>query len=327
MSRESIASRPLLAELGRSPTRLERVLYAPAAPDWVLSIYFFTVVVGLSRAHTSPARDSYLLLIGGVLATYLAAVYAFRRLESRPGYRPSYLLLLAYHCLPLGALMFVFFNLRPILPIINPLALDDQLYRLDLTIFGFEPTLAVERFSTPAVVEWFSFFYYSYFYFLSAFVFVMLISCASDERLCHFATGILLVVGIGHYVYTVVPGYGPYDYLAHEYQRPLEGGPFYRLVINAVSAAGAYKDIFPSLHTAVPTFCTLFAWKHYRRVAPIATFFVVNIIIATVVLRWHYATDLCAGLALAVFAHLVAPRLVERYQVRRAALGLADRRW
>src|SRR5947207_3298617 len=77
---------------------------------------------------------------------------------------PSYRSLLFYHLLPLLALLAVFFNLRPILPMINPVTYDDALYQVDLAIFGFEPTLFVEKWSSPAVIEWFSFFYYSYFF-------------------------------------------------------------------------------------------------------------------------------------------------------------------
>ena len=141
-------------------------------------------------------------------------------------------------------------------------------------------------------------------------------------------TGVILIAGIGHFVYTLVPGFGQYMYLAHEYRAPLKGGTFYNLILEAVSGAGPLRDIFPSLHTALPTCCALFSWRHYPRVAPIATFFAVNIMLATIVLRWHYAADVVAGLLLAGFAIVVAPRLVEAYQARRAEVGLAHlRRW
>ena len=49
---------------------------------------------------------------------------------------------------------------------------------------------------------------------------------------------------------------------------------------------------------------------------------------ATVVLRWHYAIDVVAGLALALGAHWAAPRLIELYQARREQIGLGHlRRW
>jgi hypothetical protein len=225
------------------------------------------------------------------------------------------------------AVLAFYFNLRPILPLINSATYDAALYRLDLAIFGLEPTLAFEQFSTPRVVEWFAFFYYSYFFVLASFVLVMIFTCRSDERLSVFATGVLFIVAIGHYVYTLVPGFGPYAYLSHDYRAPLTGGPFYYLVLDTVSRAGPMRDIFPSLHTALPTFCSLFAWRHYPRIAPLVTVFAATILVAPRVLRWHYAVDGLAGLFLAVTAFMAAPRLVDAYQARREAAGLSVRRW
>jgi hypothetical protein len=314
------------ASVGRSPTRLDRVLYAPAVPDWILTAYFFAVIVGLTRARPSPARDAYLILAVAVLGLFLAGVYLFRlRFEPRQGgfgYR------LAYHLLPLVAILAFYFNLRPVLPIINGATYDDTLYQLDVRLIGFEPTLLIERWSTRAVVEWFAFFYYSYFFLIASFIFVMVLTCTEDDKLSHFATGIILVVAVGHFVYTLVPGFGPYMYLAHDYKAPLAGGVFYGLILDAVNGAGPLRDIFPSLHTALPIYISLFAWRHYPRVAPLVSFFAVNIMIATIVLRWHYAADVAAGLLLAGFAFILAPRLVEAYQARRAEVGLAlMRRW
>jgi membrane-associated phospholipid phosphatase len=313
---------------GRHPTWVERVLYAPALADWIVIAYFCTVLIGLYRARPTPERDPYLAMVAGILTAFIAGVYVYRlRFEARSREPLPYGVVLAYHLMPIAAVLGVYFNLRPILPLINPASYDAALYQLDLAIFGLEPTLAAEAWSTPAVVEWFAFFYYSYFFVIASFIFVMIFTCPSDEKLAEFATGVLLVVAIGHYVYTLVPGLGPYAHLAHEYRAPLRGGTFYFLVLDAVSRAGPLRDIFPSLHTALPTFLTLYAWRHYRRVAPVVGVFAANIVIATVVLRWHYAVDVLAGLLLAAFAFIAAPRLACAYQARRESAGLALRRW
>jgi predicted signal transduction protein with EAL and GGDEF domain len=51
-------------------------------------------------------------------------------------------------------------------------------------------------------------------------------------------------------------------------------------------------------------------------------FFALNIVVATMFLRWHYVIDVIAGLLLAVFSHTLAVRLSEREHTRREALGL-----
>jgi membrane-associated phospholipid phosphatase len=76
-------------------------------------------------------------------------------------------------------------------------------------------------------------------------------------------------------------------------------------------------DIFPSLHTAYPTFFALFAFGERHRAPykygwPILAFFAANMIIATMLLRWHWAIDVLAGLALAVAAWRLGIRIAQR---------------
>jgi PAP2 superfamily len=83
-----------------------------------------------------------------------------------------------------------------------------------------------------------------------------------------------------------------------------------------VKSAGAQKDIFPSLHTAVPTFFALFAFRYrhvqwpFRYTWPVMAFCASQIIGATMFLRWHYLIDIIAGVTLAVLAVTVSEALV-----------------
>jgi membrane-associated phospholipid phosphatase len=125
----------------------------------------------------------------------------------------------------------------------------------------------------------------------------------------------------------VVPGFGPYRYLAHEFHHELSGGTFWRLVVEAVTGAGAQKDIFPSLHTAAPTFFTLFSYRHRARLPfkyswPFVGFVCSQIIVATMFLRWHYLIDICAGVALAAVCVVASERLSNWERDRRRRLDL-----
>jgi membrane-associated phospholipid phosphatase len=311
----------------RAPTPFERLLFTPAMSDWLFASYVASVLIGLSLGRSGATRDHLRVLVGVVFTVFLGGVYFYRFAFERAG-RSSYLAGAIYRLLPVACMLGIYLNLRAIIPIINPRDYDESLYQLDLRIFGVEPTLFLERFSSRGVVEWFAGFYYSYFFFIASFVFVTIFVVTADRRRAIFATGFMLVTGIGELVYTLVPGLGPYAHLAHDYRGPIAGGTFYGMVLHAVSGAGALRDIFPSLHTALPSFCTLFAWRYHRRIAPIATFFCINIICATLVLRWHYGVDVLAGLTLAVTAFLLSPKLVDGYQARREAIGLgALRHW
>jgi membrane-associated phospholipid phosphatase len=112
------------------------------------------------------------------------------------------------------------------------------------------------------------------------------------------------------------------------FHNPLQGGMWWHIVDTAVRTNGAHKDIFPSLHTALPLVVWLFTFSR-RKQAPFRYvwlplgFIVVNIILATMFLRWHYVIDVVAGASLALCAHFIALRVAEWEPKRRQALGLA----
>jgi membrane-associated phospholipid phosphatase len=140
-----------------------------------------------------------------------------------------------------------------------------------------------------------------------------------------FAAGLLFLFCVGHTVYMIVPGFGPYRAMAGSFQRPFPRGFWLDLVMSAVHSGGAMKDIFPSLHTGAPTLLALFSFRNrdkipFRYTWPLVTLFTLNIIFATMFLRWHYLIDVVAGLALATGIALLAP-VVTRWEVLRRERG------
>jgi membrane-associated phospholipid phosphatase len=121
--------------------------------------------------------------------------------------------------------------------------------------------------------------------------------------------GALAVCALGHIGYTLVPGAGPYATI--HFDEPLRGGFWWHQVEVMVANAGAHLDIFPSLHTAYPTFFAIHVFAHrarppYRYLWPAYAFFAANILVATMFLRWHWLIDVIAGVALALFARQLA---------------------
>ncbi len=150
------------------------------------------------------------------------------------------------------------------------------------------------------------------------------------RRTTEFAIGTLIVLGLGQLGYTAVPGYGPIKHLAAQFRGPIDGGFFWGCVSRTVAAGGAMKDIFPSLHTATPLWFTFFALhqihrdRRWRWPALVTVFFSANIVFSTMLLRWHYAIDVIAGLGLAILAGVAAPRLAAREAAWRESVGLED---
>ncbi len=280
--------------------------------DAILIGYLVVTTVCLLGAPPSAVRAECVLRnLAGIAA--LVSLCVFVR---RATFVPRLLRSVVYRLSLVGAFLLNYLSLRTILPTVRSDSLDAELLQLDLLLFQVEPALWMERFNTRPVVEWFSFFYFSYFFicFLSMALAVWVARLGRGTT--EYAVGTSLVYCIGQLGYMAVPAYGPIQALSHLYQGPLDGGFFWGCVSSVVQAGGAMKDVFPSLHTAAPLWFALYTFHRARTdrrlfwPAVVAAFFSLNIIISTMLLRWHYAVDVVAGVALAVGVAWLTPRLV-----------------
>lgn len=214
-----------------------------------------------------------------------------------------------------------YFEMRVLLPALQPDLMDHRLYAIDRWLLGTTPSVWMEAWNYRPIVEWLSFFYYTHFFVLV----VMLIPAlffGKGRRLLELMAGGMLVIATGHFLYTLVPGAGPYATLTFE--QPLRGGFWWDQVEMTVATAGAQLDIFPSLHTAWPAYFTMHAFAHrdhpaFRVLWPILGFIALNIIIATMFLRWHWFIDVALGLLLAIAARRFAVATASREILRGSA--------
>ncbi len=291
--------------------------------DWWIGVYFGLLLVAVTFG-TGPARAESAKLVGIDLSVFAVAVVLTRGGVLKHG---SFANGIVYRLSVFLAVFLSYFQLRTILPAVSSRALDADILAFDLRVFGFEPSVAWDAFVTPVTTEWFAFFYFGYFFFLMAHIFPMMLVARDKAMLAHFSFGIFIVFCTGHLVYMIVPGWGPYHHLAGQFHNELRGGVFWGLVKEAVEVGGAQKDIFPSLHTAAPTFFALFSFRYRARTPfkytwlPMA-FFASQIIGATMFLRWHYLIDIFAGMTLAATALFVSGRVMAWERRRREAWGV-----
>jgi PAP2 superfamily len=293
--------------------------------DWIVLAYLCVIDLAvLSSEHRGAARDRALFEVSALLFGFFAVVVVLVRggVLTHRWLRP-----LAFRLGHYAGIQLTYFFMRGLLPVVNPGSLDVELHQLGLSWFGVEPALAMQPWVSAGTTEWFAFFYYGYFFVLGLHVFPILFFGRDARLLNEFSLGLLLVLAIGQSMYLVVPGYGPWPGMPQLFQVQLPQGIWWHLVKELVASAGAMKDIFPSIHTAGPSYILLFSFHNraylpYRYSWPLVAFFVLNIIIATMFLRWHWLVDIIAGLALALLA-FAGSVYGTRWEMRyRAARGL-----
>ena len=144
-----------------------------------------------------------------------------------------------------GTVQISYFELRELLPLVNPSTLDSQLSYIDERVLHFEPSLFMDRFVSPATTEWFAFFYFGYFMLLASHVLPLLFFSRRFKLASEFTLGMIFLYSFAHVIYMLVPGYGPVRFLAGQYQHELPSGIWFNAVMDAVRSGGAQKDIFP----------------------------------------------------------------------------------
>ncbi len=291
--------------------------------DWLVLGYVAVLLFAVLQGERGPAFPKNLAAVLALVACGVLGIALTRSGTVPEGWFKAAL----YRVSIYGPVQISYFFFRDLLPAINPGVLDHQLHFLDLRLFGVEPAMALDRIVTPSTTEWFAFFYFGYFFVLALHVVPILFMSQSQRVLGEFALGMVFTFCIGHTVYMLVPGFGPYRAMASQFQTTFPHGLWLDLVMDTVKSGGAQKDIFPSLHTAAPTFIALFSFRHrhrvpYRYTWPLTAFFALNIMVATMFLRWHYLVDVVAGLALATLASIVVVPIVDYDLRRRARLGL-----
>jgi hypothetical protein len=294
-----------------------------AVHDWIVLAYASFLVIAVLLAPAGPVRDRSLSQVGGLFTVLVVTQVLVRGRILKDGIVAPF----AYRIALYGTVQISYFFFRDLLPLVNASSLDRELHDLGNLLFGGEPAILLDRFVTPATTEWFAFFYFGYFFVLAVHVVPLLFLSKNHRLVGELTFGMIFIFCVGHSLYMLVPGYGPYRAAADQFQHAFPKGLWLDVVMEAVASGGAQKDIFPSLHTAAPTVIALFSFRHrklapFRFTWPVVVFFSTNIIVATMFLRWHYVLDVVAGLLLATLAQSLAVIVTDFELSRRKRQGL-----
>jgi len=212
----------------------------------------------------------------------------------------------------------VYANLHDMIAFFGAPDITGWLYRMDVALFGVEPTIWAQRFVTPFLTDFFTFCYWL-FYVLPPLLGLLLYMRGKGRAFRETLVSIVFCLYIGYIGYVALPAAPPrYAIPAEVFGAPLAG---LMPVLDQSRAATAAvpltaKGAFPSLHCGVMFLAMLLAWRHLRWFFPVALFFGAGLILGTVYLRHHWVVDIVAGVLVAFAADRLAPPLETWWESR-----------
>lgn len=190
---------------------------------------------------------------------------------------------------------------------------DGTLIALDQRLFGFQASVAMQRFITPGRTAWMEF---AYFYHILN---IPLVACfvylrRPRGRFREMMNGLMVVTFLGLLGYILVPAIGPIYSLRDDYTVSLSQPiAIFNQQLAFMDLARIHRDVFPSMHVAISFLVWLYAWRNSRALFWAVSPLILSLFVSTVYLRYHYLVDVAAGLLLAPASFFLANWLFRRY--------------
>ncbi|MET0403117.1 MAG: phosphatase PAP2 family protein [Cystobacter sp.] len=189
--------------------------------------------------------------------------------------------------------------LCPLVMAVTPGLHDAQLATMDQRLFGAQASVVLGQLSPPWLTELLLICYYTYF------LWPLLLGAAlyfsgKREAFDEYLLALGLFFAFNFVLYSFVPAIGPRYFLVGAFPETLQGLWLTPYLESAMRQPGFSKDCFPSGHTGATLVVLMYALRFDRRVFSGMLLPGLGLIAATLVGRFHYATDLMCAIPLVI---------------------------
>lgn len=191
---------------------------------------------------------------------------------------------------------------------------DNVIYNFEMATLGLHPSVWMEQFASPPLTEIMKISYHS-FYWLGPVLGLSLYFKRDYIPFRRTMFSVMLAFFISYFGFILFPVIGPRYSLSGLYKGPLEGYLVTALQDFIMEHGDIYGGCMPSSHVAVALTVLLLAWVYRRRMALWMTPLVTMLCISTVYNRYHYLSDVIAGIAVGLFAFWWGGKVYGKYEV------------
>jgi membrane-associated phospholipid phosphatase len=215
------------------------------------------------------------------------------------------------HWYPLILFILLYEETRHLVHMIFPQTFDPLVNSLELAVFGIYPTVWMQKFVCFGLNEYLMF-SYSFYYLLLV---VLGVGLYFGKKAKEF-DDLLFTSAVAYYIsylgFVFFPVEGPRFALASSHQVAINGGFFTSLAHGLIEVAGIQGGAMPSSHVAVAVVVLVYARRHHRLLYYLLSPLVASLLVATVYGRFHYVSDVLAGIVVGWASILVCDRLIRK---------------
>ncbi len=190
---------------------------------------------------------------------------------------------------------------------------DPEIVRFEAAVTGGQPTVWFQKFTTPWLTEWMLFcyvFYVAVYPILSLIVFLRHGEDTNEEYLFYVSLVVVLCMAGA----LALPVAGPSREVSGlSYGVPLRGHFFAGISDLIRTRVHRPGGAFPSMHCGAATVMWWSAWWFSRRTFYVLAPIVLSLYVSTVYGRFHYASDVFAGIAVAFLAMALGNLLIKAW--------------
>ncbi len=215
------------------------------------------------------------------------------------------------HWYPLVFFIVLYEETRHLVHLIFPHFFDPLINQVELSIFGMYPTVWMERFICWGLNEYMMF-SYTFYYFLLV---ILGVGLFLSHKIKEF-DDLLFTSAVAYYIsylgFILFPVEGPRFALVNSHHVGINGGFFTSLAHSLINVAGIRGGAMPSSHVAVALVVLIYARRHHRLLYYLLSPLIASLLIATVYGRFHYVSDVVAGILVGGVSILLCDRLIQK---------------
>ena len=257
--------------------------------------------------------SSIILPLVGILIASLFAVVKHVRAKDSPTPLAAEIVNAIRYWGAMVFMVFVYENLRSGIDQSNDKLIDDWLLRVDVALFGIEPTVWLQRWYHPVAVDIMAMVYATYFAVPALVLFFLYLKGRRTEFRV-LATSVVITLALGYVGYLLFPASPPRFSIIDQYTSPVVlKGLFFHNTAQEIwdkASTASHFCAFPSLHVGLSS-TGMFWGIRFRRLIPgkgwtIGILGVVTLALwfSTLYLRHHWFADIIAGWLVAAVAAL-----------------------